>query len=111
MVLAGKCVKNTAVTSFMKEELRRLLTEKLLIDDPQAERRINPIDRRRLNTYIFRDQRSGLADRRAKISEIIKRFRFGYRDERRKANSDRRKLSTYFMNDRRSGLADRRSRS
>jgi len=108
MVSAGKCVKNNAVTIFMREELKRLLAEKLLIDDPEAERRVNLIDRRRLNTYILRDQRSGLANRRADTSELFKRFIFGYKGERRLANSDRRKLNTFIVKDRRSGVTDRR---
>jgi hypothetical protein len=93
----------------MSEKLKRLLAEKLLIDDPEAERRINPIDRRRLTTYIFHDQRSGLTNRRAETSELFKRFLFGYKGERRLANSDRRKLNTFIMKDRRSGVTDRRS--
>jgi hypothetical protein len=92
----------------MREELKRLLAEKLLIDDLETERRVNHIDRRRLNTYIFDDRRSGLADKRAKNSELIKRFLFGYKCERRGANSDRRMLNTYIVKDRRSGIADRR---
>jgi abortive infection bacteriophage resistance protein len=95
----------------MSEELKRLLTEKLLIDDLETERRVNRIDRRRLKTYIFRDQRSGLADRRADTFELIKRFQFGYKGQRRLANSDRRRLNTFIIKDRRSGVADRRSGS
>ena len=93
----------------MGEKLKRLLIEKLLIDDAEADRRVNSKERRRLNTYVFRDRRSGLANKRAKNSELIKRFLFGYKCERRRANSDRRKLNTYIMKDRRSGIADRRS--
>ena len=111
MVSAGKCGKNTAVISFMREELKRLLAEKLFIDDLETDRRVNHIDRRRLNTYIFRDQRSGVADRRADTFELIKRFQFGYKRQRRLANSDRRRLNTFIMKDRRSGVADRRSGS
>jgi hypothetical protein len=95
----------------MREELKRLLTEKLLIDDPETDRRFNTIDRRKLPTYIFDDQRSGLANRRADTSELIKRFIFGYKGERRLANSDRRKLNTFIMKDSRSGITDRRSGS
>ena len=87
----------------------QVLIEKLLIDDAEADRRVNSKERRRLNTYVFCDRRSGLADKRAKNSELIKRFLFGYKCERRRANSDRRKLNTYIMKDRRSGIADRRS--
>ena len=95
----------------MREELKRLLAENLLIDDPENERRVNHIYRRKLNTYIFRDQRSGLADRRADTSELFKRFLFGYKGERRMTNSDRRRLNTFIMKDRRSGVTDRRSGS
>jgi hypothetical protein len=109
MVSAGKCLKNTAVISFMREELKRLLAEKLSIDDLETERRVSHIDRRRLNTYIFRDQRSGLADRRADTFELIKRFQFGYKGERRLTKTDRRRESTFIMKDRRSGVTDRRS--
>jgi hypothetical protein len=104
-------VKNTAVISLMREELKRLLAEKLVIDDPEAERRGSPIDRRRLSTYFSRDQRSGLGDRRADTSELYKRFLLGYKGERRLTDSDRRKLNTFIMKDRRSGIADRRSGS
>ena len=95
----------------MREELKRLLAEKLLIDDSETERRVNPIDRRRLATYIFHDQRSGLTNRRADTSELFKRFLYRYKGERRLANSDRRKLNTFIVEDRRSGVADRRSGS
>jgi hypothetical protein len=95
----------------MREELKRLLIERLLVDDAVADRRVNSKDRRKLNTYIFCDRRSGLADKRAKNSEVIKRFLFGHKCERRRGNSDRRKLNTYIMKDRRSGIADRRSGS
>lgn len=95
----------------MKPELKRLLAENLLTDDPAAVRRVNPVDRRKLNTYISPDRRSGLSDRRAATSELIKRFQFGYKHERRLAASDRRKRNTFILNDRRSGVADRRSGS
>ena len=95
----------------MGEKLKRLLLEKLLIDDAEADRRVNSKERRRLNTYVFRDRRSGLADKRSKTPELIKRLIFGHRCERRRANSDRRKLNTFIMKDRRSGIADRRSGS
>ena len=97
--------------SFMREELKRLLIEGLLIGNAVADRRVNSIDRRRLNTFVFCDRRSGLADKRAKNSELIKRFLFDYKCERRRDNSERRKLNTYFMQDKRSGIADRRSAS
>ena len=97
--------------NFMREELKRLLIEGLLIGDAVADRRVNSIDRRRLKTFVFCDRRSGLANRRAKNSELIKRFLFGYKGERRQANSDRRKLNSYIVKDRRSGIADRRSAS
>jgi hypothetical protein len=95
--------------SFMREELKRLLIEGLIIGDAVADRRVNSIDRRRLKTFVFCDRRSGLANKRAKNSELIKRFLFGYKCERRRDNSERRKLNTYFMHDKRSGIADRRS--
>jgi hypothetical protein len=95
----------------MREELKRLLVEKLSIDDPDTETRVNPVERRRLKTFISKDRRSGIADRRAKISELINRFIFGYKYERRLVDSDRRKLNTYLLKDRRSGIADRRSGS
>ena len=97
--------------NFMREELKRLLIEGLLIGDAVADRRVNYRDRRRLNTFVFCDRRSGLANKRAKNSELIKRFLFAYKCERRQANSDRRKLSSYIVEDRRSGIADRRSGS
>lgn len=95
----------------MKPELMRLLTEKLLAGDAATDRRVNPVDRRRMNTYIYPDRRSGLADRRADTSELVKRFLVGYKRERRLAASDRRQQHTFIMNDRRSGVADRRSGS
>jgi len=95
----------------MREELKRLLVDKMVTGRTESDRRVNANDRRRLNTYFYADRRSGLADRRAKTSELIKRFQFGYRCERRKANKDRRKLNTYVLDDRRSGIADRRSGS
>ncbi len=95
----------------MKPELKRLLAEKLLAGDSATERRVNPVDRRRMNTYIIPDRRSGLADRRADTPELIKRFLAGYKRERRLAVSDRRQQHTFILNDRRSGVADRRSGS
>jgi hypothetical protein len=95
----------------MREELKRLLIEVLFVGDAVADRRVNYRDRRRLKTFVFCDRRSGLANRRAKNSELIKRFLIGYKCERRRANSERRKLNTYFMQDKRSGIADRRSAS
>jgi hypothetical protein len=100
--------KNTAVTSLMRKELKRFLIEGLFIGDVVADRRVNFRDRRRLNTFLFCDRRSGLADKRAKNSELIKRFLFGYNCERRRANGDRRILNSYIVKDRRSGIADRR---
>jgi hypothetical protein len=97
--------------NFMREELKRLLVESLIIGDALADRRVNSRDRRRLKTFVFCDHRSGLADKRANNSELIKRFLFGYKCERRWADSDRRKQHTYFMQDKRSGIADRRSAS
>jgi len=92
----------------MREELKRLLIEGLFISDVVADRRVNSIDRRRLNTFLLCDRRSGLANKRAKNSELIKRFLFGYKCERRGANSNRRILNSYIVKDRRSGIADRR---
>ena len=92
----------------MRNELRRLLFEKMLANDTADDRRINIVDRRRLKTYIANDRRSGLANRRAKDSVLMKRFLYGYKHERRKADYDRRKLNTFITNDRRSGIADRR---
>ena len=97
--------------NFMREELKRLLVESLIIGDALADRRVNSRDRRRLKTFVFCDRRSGLADKRVKNSELIKRFLFGYKCERRRDNSERRKLNTYFVRDKRSGIADRRSAS
>jgi len=96
---------------FMPDNLKRLLIERMLIDDTVYDMRMNPVDRRNLKTYMEKDRRSGAPDRRAKTSEIVKRFLLGYSSERRKANSDRRKQNTYIRNDRRSGIADRRSGS
>jgi hypothetical protein len=93
----------------MRNKLTKLLIEKLLKDDSVADNRLNPIDRRRLQTFILKDRRSGIADRRAKIPELIKRFQFGYKYDRRLVDSDRRKLNTYLFKDRRSGIADRRA--
>lgn len=95
----------------MKPELKRLLAGKLLAGDSATERRVNPVDRRKVNTYVFPDRRSGLADRRADTTELIKRFLVGYKRERRLAVGDRRQQPTFIMNDRRSGVADRRSGS
>ena len=92
----------------MRKEIGKLLLEKMLTDDSAGDRRINSVERRKLKTYLSNDRRSGLADRRAKVSELIKRFLFGYQCERRKTNCDRRKLNTYIMKDRRSGIIDRR---
>jgi hypothetical protein len=93
----------------MSRELKRLLIERLVTCHTGADRRLNPKDRRKLNTYVLCDRRSGVADRRAKTSELIKRFLYKYRHERRQSGKERRKLSTFIMNDRRSGIEDRRS--
>jgi hypothetical protein len=81
----------------------------MLTDDSVSDRRINSLDRRKLKTYLSTDRRSGLADRRAKTSELIRRVLYGYKSERRRAHDDRRRLNTYIMNDRRSGVIDRRT--
>jgi hypothetical protein len=95
----------------MREELKRLLIEGLLIGNAVADRRVNSLDRRRLKTFVYCDRRSGLATKRAKNSDLIKRFLFGIKCERRRTNKDRRKLNCYIQKDRRSGIADRRSGS
>ena len=95
----------------MPGQLKKLLIEKMLIDDTVVDKRMNPMDRRTLKTYMENDRRSRAPDRRAKTSEIARRFLLGYSSERRKANSDRRKQNTYIRNDRRSGIADRRTSS
>ena len=92
----------------MSRELKRLLIERMVTSHTGANRRLNPKDRRKLNTYVLCDRRSGVADRRAKTSELIKRFLYKYRHERRQADRERRKLNTFIMNDRRSGIEDRR---
>ena len=92
----------------MRNKLARLLLEKMLTDDSVGDRRIDSVDRRKLKTYLSTDRRSGLADRRAKASELVKRVLFGYKCERRKANYDRRRLNTYILKDKRSGIIDRR---
>jgi hypothetical protein len=81
----------------------------MLINDTVPDRRMNPVDRRSLKTYMEKDRRSGRPDRRAKMPEIVKRFLYEYESERRKADSDRRRQVTYLGNDRRSGIIDRRS--
>ena len=95
----------------MQKELIRFIIGKRGADDPAVERRIKIYDRRTLRTYIENDRRSGVADRRAKNFEIIKKLLLGYNRERRHANRDRRNLNTYIENDRRSGISDRRSGS
>jgi len=91
--------------------LKRLLIEKMLINDTVVDKRMNPVDRRKLNTYLEKDRRTGVVDRRAKLPEIARRFFFDFPIERRKSTSDRRMSNTYIRNDRRSGIADRRNLS
>ena len=93
----------------MQRELVKYILARRLKTDSAVERRINIIDRRTSWTYIKNDRRSGRIDRRATISELMKRSLFGYNIERRYAKRDRRKLNTYINNDRRSGICDRRS--
>ena len=95
----------------MPGQLKKLLIEKMLIDDTVVDRRMNPMDRRTLKTYLEKDRRTGVVDRRAKIPEIARRYFFEFTIERRRSKSDRRELNTYIRNDRRSGIADRRSSS
>ena len=65
----------------------------------REERRLGINDRRRLNTYIAKDRRGGLAERRKSIVPRLKRLR----------TEDRRKSHTFLANDRRNGIADRRN--
>ena len=64
----------------------------------RTERRLGLRDRRRLNTYIANDRRSGLSNRRKPFGHRLKRLR----------TKDRRQMNTYIAKDRRSGIADRR---
>ena len=75
----------------------------------EVERRINIYDRRQLGTYIENDRRSGVADRRVTVLELIKILSLKDYEQRRCGKSDRRELNTYIKDDRRSGIQDRRS--
>jgi hypothetical protein len=83
----------------------------MLLNDKLVDKRMNPTDRRTLKTYLEKDRRTGVADRRANLQEIARRFFFEVSIERRSSRSDRRMLNTYIRNDKRSGIADRRTRS
>ena len=65
----------------------------------REERRLGINDRRRLNTYIDRDRRGGLAERRKSIVPQLRRLR----------TEDRRQSHTYLAKDKRNGIADRRN--
>ena len=64
----------------------------------RIERRLGMRDRRILSTYIAKDRRGALPDRRKPIVPRLRRLRI----------DDRRQLHTYLAKDRRSGIADRR---
>jgi hypothetical protein len=55
----------------MSLALKQLLV-KTMLEDRQIERRRNVRDRRRLQTYIANDRRSGVADRRLGRSLILR---------------------------------------
>ena len=65
----------------------------------RGERRLGIRDRRRLNTYIAKDRRGGLPNRRKPIVPRLRRLK----------TEDRRQSHTYVAKDRRSGIADRRN--
>ena len=76
-------------------------------DNPYAkiivrEKRKRLRDRRKLQTYIARDLRKGVADRRQSKTQTP------FQVKRKVA--DRRKINTYVADERRSGIADRRNR-
>ena len=58
----------------MPGQLKKLLIEKMLIDDTVVDKRMNPVDRRKLNTYLEKDRRTGVVERRAKLPEIARSF-------------------------------------
>jgi hypothetical protein len=60
---------------------------------------------------VEKERRSGVDDRRANISELMKRFLFRNSVERRCGKIDRREVKTFINDDRRSGICDRRSGS
>jgi hypothetical protein len=60
---------------------------------------------------VEKERRSGVDDRRASISELMKKLLFRNNVERRCKKSDRRELNTFVKDDRRSGISDRRSGS
>jgi len=94
----------------MRPELKKFFLEKIGYDNFNLDRRTNINDRRKLRTYIAKDRRSGVFDRRMKLSTLLENLPKIHSAERRKSQNDRRKLCTYIANDRRSGIADRRSR-
>jgi hypothetical protein len=94
----------------MRPELKKFFLEKIGYDNFNLDRRTNINDRRKLRTYIAKDRRSGVVDRRMKLSTLLENIPKILSDERRKNQNGRRKLCTYIANDRRSGIADRRSR-
>ena len=93
----------------MRRELVKFILGRRSETSSEVERRRNIYDRRQLSTYIENDRRSGVADRRATLLELIKILSFKYFEERRCGKSDRRKWNTYIRDDRRSGIQDRRS--
>jgi hypothetical protein len=95
----------------MDKDMIKYIIGKRFPNDSEVERRINIYDRRKLSTYIVNDRRSGAADRRATITELISKYSFRDHDERRCGKSDRRELNTCIKDDRRSGIHDRRSGS
>lgn len=95
----------------MHKDMIRFIIGKRFPNDSEVERRINIYDRRKISTYVENDKRSGVADRRASITELIRKYSFRAHDERRCGKSDRRELNTWLKDDRRSGIHDRRSGS
>jgi len=63
----------------MTLELKKLLLGKLLHGEENFEKRINGGDRRKIRTYLADDKRTGLADRRMNISDLIKQIQDKYK--------------------------------
>ena len=55
--------------SILREELTRFM-DNLLDPAPGKDRRIANLDRRRCHTYLARDRRSGIADRRKRAGQV-----------------------------------------
>jgi hypothetical protein len=62
----------------MTIELKKLLLGKVLYGDENVEKRINGGDRRKFFLFIADDRRIGPADRRMKISDLVKQIQLKF---------------------------------